>query len=569
MLHLKNAVSIVLAGEAGQGIQSIESILANVLKKDGYHVFSTKEYMSRVRGGINSTEIRVSSDRVDAYVEAIDILIALDQAGIPHLSSRMSDQTLVIGEKDKIQFSRLIDVPLTKTANDIGNVIFSNTVAVGLICGLLKVNQEMLFKVIEQQFAAKSDEIKVGNVEAAKRGMAIALDIFSQLVQIDIKKNDSVREELMFSGADAVALGAVAGGCDYICAYPMSPGTGVLTSMASYSKELDIIVEQVEDEIGVINMALGAWYAGAKAMVTTSGGGFALMTEGFSLSGMIESPLVVHIGQRPGPATGLPTRTEQGDFNLALYAGHGEFPRAIYAPGTLDEAFHITRQAFQTADQFQVPAVILTDQYFVDSYYNTPMPDLKDLRNESRVVKSSKDYQRFRLTDDGISPRSIPGFGEGFVKVDSDEHDEMGHITEDLDIRNRMADKRMSKLKLLEDSALPPTLIGDEHYHTLILCWGSPFGIIREAMERLAIQGLAMLHFSQVFPLHSGTAELLSKADKLIIIENNETGQFGSFVESQTGVVIDMKILKYNGLPFSVEEVMDAILKNSKGEVNG
>jgi len=215
-------------------------------------------------------------------------------------------------------------------------------------------------------------------------------------------------------------LGAIAGGCSFISTYPMSPSTGVWIFLTQHSKEFDIITDQSEDEISAINMAIGAWYAGARGMVATSGGGFALMVEGLSLASMIETPVVIHLGQRPGPATGLPTRTEQADLEFVLHAGHGEFPRIILTPGTMEDAFNLSQRAFDLADKYQVPVFILTDQYFLDSYYNLPSLNLSDIRNQSHVVKTNKEYKRYQLTENGISPRGIPGYGEGLVSVDSD-----------------------------------------------------------------------------------------------------------------------------------------------------
>ncbi|HEX7502688.1 MAG TPA: 2-oxoacid:acceptor oxidoreductase family protein, partial [Acidobacteriota bacterium] len=376
MKELNECVNIVLAGEAGQGIQSIEALLSRILKQEGYHLFSTKEYMSRIRGGVNSTQIRVSSRQVAAYSEKSDVAVLLNQESVAHLSGRLSADTLVIGEKDTVSHPALIDAPFSRIAAGIGNKLFANTVAVGVICGLFKADPDRCQAVVAQQYARKAVDIQMGNGEALRQGYALAGELFKDKLLLNIKKDKPGQGELIYSGSDAIALGALAAGCDYVCAYPMSPGTGVLTALASYSKSFDIIVEQVEDEIGVVNMALGAWYAGARALVTTSGGGFALMTEGFSLAGMIESPLVIHLGQRPGPATGLPTRSEQADLNLVLYAGHGEFPRVILAPGTLEQGFQLTKRAFAIAEKYQMPVVILSDQYYVDSYYDTPLPDL-------------------------------------------------------------------------------------------------------------------------------------------------------------------------------------------------
>jgi 2-oxoglutarate/2-oxoacid ferredoxin oxidoreductase subunit alpha len=559
MKELNDCVNIVLAGEAGQGIQSIEALLSRILKQEGYHLFSTKEYMSRIRGGVNSTLIRVSARRVAAYSEKSDVAVLLNQESVSHLQGRISADTLVIGEKDKIDHPSLIDAPFSKIAAGIGNNLFANTVAVGVICGLFKSDPARSEAVVAQQYARKAADVQKGNIEALRQGYALAGKLFKDKLLVKIKKDKAGQGELIYSGSEAIALGALAAGCDYVCAYPMSPGTGVLTAMASYSKSFDIIVEQVEDEIGVVNMALGAWYAGARALVTTSGGGFALMAEGFSLAGMIESPLVIHLSQRPGPATGLPTRSEQADLNLVLYAGHGEFPRVILAPGTLEQGFQLTRRAFAIADKYQLPVVILSDQYYVDSYYDTPLPDLGVAAVERQIVKTSPGYRRYDLQAGPVSPRGIPGYGDGFVKVDSDEHDETGHITEDLELRARMVRKRLGKLELLRREAPQPELSGDPGAETMVISWGSTYPAVEEALAGGRRRDISHLHFSQVYPLPPGLDRLLKKAGKRIVIESNAGGQFAMLLERETGVPIDQKILKYDGMPFAVEEIAAAL----------
>ena len=277
-----------------------------------------------------------------------------------------------------------------------------------------------------EYFSDKDEKIQAKNAEAITKGHELGKNLSE--IDITIAESKAVKTHLLMNGTEAVALGALAGGCNYICGYPMSPATGVLQNMAAYSKNFDIIAEQVEDEVGVINMALGAWYAGARAMITTSGGGFALMGEGLSLCGMMESPLVIHLAQRPGPATGLATRTEQGDLNLALYAGHGDFPRIILAPGTLEEGFTLTQKAFNLAEKYQVPVFVLTDQYYVNTKYNTCLFDTTDLKVEKHIVETKQDYKRFALTENGISPRGIPGYGSGYVCASGNEHYESGQI---------------------------------------------------------------------------------------------------------------------------------------------
>lgn len=569
---LKEEVSIVLSGEAGQGIQTIESLLTYILKREGYYVFATKEYMSRIRGGSNSTEIRVSSRPVNSFVEKIDILIPLSKNSVTHLGKRVSDNTFIVADNEslKLEMDNLIDVPLLKIANDLGNPIFANVVAVGVVLGLFGIRIKTIEDYLIETFGRKGKEIVEGNIQAASKGYQIGKELRDKgKIVIDIETNDQLKEDLLLSGTDAVALGALAGGCDSVFAYPMTPGTGVLTAMANFSKDFDIVVEQAEDEIAAINMALGSWYAGGRAMVTTSDGGFALMEEGVSLAGMIESPVVIHLGQRPAPATGLPTRTAQEALNLVIHAGHGEFPRIVYAPGTLEQAFYLTQKAFNMADKYQVPVFILTDQFFVDSYSNVKKFDLSDIKIEKHFVETDEDYKRYDLSKavKGVSPRGIPNFGKGLIVVDSDEHDEYGHITENLEIRVKMVDKRLKKFEAINDEIISPELVGDEDYEYLIVCWGSNYHVVKEAIESIKDKKIAMLHFSQVFPLDKDAVKYLENAKKVIDVENNATGQFARLFKAETGVSIDSKILKYNGMPFSVEELKVKITEKIEGEL--
>ncbi len=558
----KDDLSIVLCGRAGQGIQTVEHLLTRVFKLAGYNVFATKEYMSRIRGGTNSTQIRISSGPVRASVDRIDILVPLNQGAMRHVEKRISPQTIILAEEETTSDDseptgyRFVEVPFTKTASEIGNKIYSNVVAVGTIAGLLGIELRTVGGYVKKFFSAKSDDVMQKNVAAAEKGFNLGADLVnSAKIRIEIQSDASVDEQILLSGTEAVALGAIAGGCNFISSYPMSPSTGVLAFLAKQAKDFEIIVEQAEDEIAAMNMAIGAWYAGARAMVTTSGGGFALMTEGLSLAGMLESPMVIHLAQRPGPATGLPTRTEQADLELALYAGHGEFPRIVMAPGKTDDGFYLTQKAFGLADKYQVPVFILTDQYFVDSYYNTARLDLSEIDIEKHIIRTDVGYRRYELTANGVSPRGIPGFGQGQVVVDSDEHDEAGHITEDLDLRTEMVDKRLRKLELLQYEVVPPELVGPEDYRSLVACWGSTYNIVTEAVRNLGRDDLAILHFSQVYPLPNETSDYLKKARKTVIVENNATSQFAKLIKLHTGIDIRERILKYNGLSFCVEEL--------------
>lgn len=564
----KDEVSVVLCGEAGQGIQTGEQILARCLKLSGFHVFATKEYMSRVRGGSNSTEIRISSKRVSAYLDRIDILIPFHQGAIKHVEKRITPETIVLGDKEIIskdsplEVKEFIDIPFSKIASDIGGRIYVNIIAAGVVLGTIGVEQHLLTNFTREFFSKKSEDVIKRNIEAIKKGYEIGTQILnSGKIEFTIRSSSKIKDENLLNGAEAVGLGALAGGCKFLSSYPMSPSTGVMVFLSQQMEDFDIVVEQAEDEISAINMAIGASYGGARSMVTTSGGGFALMIEGVSLAGMLEIPVVIHLGQRPGPATGLPTRTEQADLELALYSGHGEFPRIILAPGNLKDAFFLTQKAFNLADKYQIPVFVLTDQYLIDSLMNLPLLDISDTRDENHVVKTHKGYKRYELTEDGISPRGIPGFGEGLVGVDSDEHDEEAHITEDLVLRKKMVDKRLKKLDSIKKEIVPPELVGSSNYKVLITGWGSTYNVVREALQELGREDISFLHFKQVYPLYEGTRDYLQKAQKNIIVENNATSQFGKLIKLYTGVDIEAKILKYNGLAFSVEEVAAEIKK--------
>lgn len=558
MHRFSGDISLVLGGAAGQGVQTVETLLVSVLKREGYRFFASKEYMSRIRGGSNSTEIRLTSKPRNAFVERIDLLFAMDQNVVPHLKHRITEQTVIIGEREKVNagaHQHVVDIPFSRFARELGNPIYTSTVAVGVVLGLFKADEDIFHRYLREHFSRKGEEVVTKNIEAAKMGYQHGAHIaFVEGVELTLTKESEVVGELLLDGVESLGLGAIAAGCNYISSYPMSPGTGLLTYLAQQKERFGIVVDQAEDEIAAINQGIGAWYAGARALVTTSGGGFALMTEGISLSGMIETPIVVHIGQRPGPATGLPTRTEQGDLNLALYAGHGEFPRAIFAPGTPEEAYEVMQEAFRVADVYQIPVMVLSDQYFLDSVLTVRSKAFSVSPPVSTVVKTDEEYQRYAVTKNGVSPRGIPGYGEGIVGVDSDEHDTVGHITESHLVRIEQHEKRLRKLTGLTKAALKPTLVGKaSKVKTLIVSWGSTRGVVTEVVESIGDERVAQLHFAQVYPIGKEAMKFLKKGDRIIVVENNATGQFADLLERECDFRVDERVLQYDGNPFSVE----------------
>jgi 2-oxoglutarate/2-oxoacid ferredoxin oxidoreductase subunit alpha len=567
-LKSKDELSVVISGSAGQGLQTLEQLLLAVMKSEGYYVFTYSEFMSRIRGGNNSTEIRISRKHAASFVDRIDIFFPVEDGAMSRFKKRLTQDTLIIGQEKhlennykqgKYNVAILDDVSATKES---GKQIIINIEIFGIISAFMGIDIIVASGFIKKHFNNLSKDKLSDNIYSVKKGYEFFLGHLCQHMACPLfiaKKN--IDNGTFLSGSDAIGIGSLAGGCNFVSSYPMSPSTNVLVYMAQKAKDFGIIVEQAEDELSAVNMALGAWYAGARAMVTTSGGGFALMTEGLSLAGAIESPLVIHLAQRPGPATGLPTRTEQADLFMALYAGHGEFPRVILAPGTKEEGIKLTCNAFNIADKYQVPVFILTDQYFLDSACYIPDMDFSKLKEEKYFIKSESDYKRHRFTKKGISPRGIPGYGSGIVCADSDEHDEADYIIEDAETRTKMVNKRLKKLSEINKAVIHPKLTGSKKYKYLVVGWGSTFGAINEAVELLEKKDLAFLHFSQLYPLSKKTALLLEKAKITIIVEQNATSQFAKLLKLETGHVFDHSILKYDGMPFSVEELAGKIRK--------
>jgi 2-oxoglutarate ferredoxin oxidoreductase subunit alpha len=350
----------------------------------------------------------------------------------------------------------------------------------------------------------------------------------------------------------------------------MTPSTGIMNYIASKAEKHRIIIEQAEDEICAINMALGASFGGVRAMTGTSGGGFALMNEGLSLAGITETPVVIAEVQRPGPATGLPTRTEQGDLNFVLHGGHGEFPRVVFAPGSPEQAFHLTNKAFHLAEKYQIPAIILSDQYLADcewtyTEFDTGQLLWENFRLREEALQKTENYRRYGYNDSGVSPLAIPGESENLVVVDSDEHDEDGHIIEDAETRIKMVEKRYSlKYPRLQKEMEPPTLYGDNRAELILVCFGSTLGVVREAMENLADKdAIATLHFSEIYPFpltdKFDYLKLLSEAKQTVCIENNASGQFARLLRAETGFTCSGAIRKYDGRPFTLDSLMGEI----------
>jgi len=564
--------TIKIGGEAGQGIQTIGESLARVFARSGFHVFIHQDYESRIRGGHNFFQVRVSDVPVAASRERIDIVIALDRPSIANDKGSLSERGVILYDssmiKEKLMEPRFLDVPLIDLATkDGGNRIMVNTVATGAALGLLNMGLEPFFEVIGELMGKKGARIVEENRQAAARGHDFAK---RNCKECAFEMSQGGSPHLLIDGNSAVGLGALLSGCKFYSGYPMTPSTGVLTFMAEKSERYGVVVEQAEDEIAAINMAIGASFAGARSMTATAGGGFALMVEGISLAAMTETPVVVMVGQRPAPATGLPTRTEQGDLLFVLHAGHGEFPRVILAPGSPEQALFLTSKAFDLAEKYQIPVFILSDQYLADSRWTYPSLDLdrciyQDYRMRDVPQEGAATYKRYAYTPSGVSPLAIPGRSECLVVDDSDEHDEEGHLIEDALTRTRMVEKRLlKKLPAIREEIAPPVLYGRKDAETVVVGWGSTLGVLREAVDLLAgRESIALLHFSELYPF-PGTEkfnylEVLKSARRTICVENNATSQFARLMRAETGQLFSRTMNKYDGRPFLVETVLEGL----------
>ncbi|MBI4684456.1 MAG: 2-oxoacid:acceptor oxidoreductase subunit alpha [Nitrospirae bacterium] len=565
--------SIKIGGEAGQGIQTIGDTLTKVFSRAGYYVFTHQDYESRIRGGHNFFQIRFSDKPVMASRKKIDILVALDKDSILLHEKELSENSFIIYDSSKLkqryEDPRFLDIPFVSMAIEYGGgKIMSNTVATGTVLGMLGMKLDILHEIVKDTFKRKGEDIIKANINSAVAGHNFAVKSCMKC-SFDIISSQQ-QSKILINGIEAIGLGSIASGCKFYSAYPMTPSTGIMNYIAGKGKEYGIIVEQAEDEIAAINMALGASFAGVRAMTGTSGGGFALMVEGLSLSGMTETPIVIALGQRPGPATGFPTRTEQAELQFAVYTAHGEFPRIIFAPGTPEQVFYLTSKAFDMAEKYQVPAIILFDQYLADSEWTFDSFNLKklvynDYRLRGENFRNLKEYRRHEFTPSGISPLGVPGDSQHLVVTDSDEHDEEGHIVEDADTRIKMVQKRLlKKLPLIREDIEPPFLFGDAKPEIVLTGWGSTYGIMKEAVDALSgNKSIAMLHFSEVFPFPSikkfDYLNLLDNAKLTVCIENNATGQFARLMRAETGYEFKNKINKYDGRPFLFEELISQI----------
>lgn len=597
-----------IGGEAGFGIMTVGSDFAKIASKMGYHTADYAEYPSLIRGGHNTYEVHISVDEIRSSKRDVDILVCLNKETYEVHKSRLHSDSVVLYDEsmfdDASSISKSIcphlHVPVKQLLKDNeGSIVQMNTIMLGASLAMLDWPLQILLDKIQKTFGSKSQEIVNLNNILAKGGYDYVVEhhkdyivhtIPPRVPDKELSNGDNKDERMILSGNDAFALGTVVADCRLYVAYPMTPSSTVLSTLAEWAKTTGMIVRHAEDEISVVNTAIGGSFAGVRAACGTSGGGFALMVESLSYAGVTETPLVVFLSQRPGPATGLPTWTAQGDLLFAAFAGHGEFPKIVLAPGDIEEMYELTGEAFNLADIYQTPVIVMSDKHLSESHWSVSKNQFEKFSQEYVIdrgkiitsvpeedLKEGGKYLRYKITEDGISPMLIPGQKGVFFQANSYEHIEDGHTTEDGEATIAQTDKRNRKLDTyMIGHYKGPNIYGDTRMATTVfVSWGSTKGAILDAMEKLEESGTtcALIHFTHMWPLHKDKIlDILqplldvSKGGSLqkqrcILVENNSHAQFGSLIKMTTGLEFQHKLLKYDGRQIFIEDIIDYVHK--------
>jgi len=582
---MKRTFAVAIGGAAGQGVATPGNIFARIFARRGLHVLAYNAYQSIIRGGHTFLTIRTGPDRVNSFGDHIDLMIPLNQDTMDRHLHLLGPGAAVVYNGDSIKPGsaaegvRLCALPVSQLTANSRNKVEQNTLCVAAGLSMMGVGFQPLEEVLVHQFKKKGDAVVSENVGSARAAYQYATEHFAPFEHA-LPMTDAPKAVL--TGNMALAMGGAAAGVKFYCAYPMSPSTGVLHWMAAHARKAGIMVRQVEDEIGVINMAIGAAQAGCRAMCATSGGGFALMTEGLGMSAMIETPVVVIDVQRAGPSTGVPTKTEQGDLWQMLGAGHGDYPRAIATPTDIVDCFKLIPEMFNLVDKFQCPGIVLGDLLLSEGTatadpgeldFNVPI-DRGELITSANG-NGANGYKRYLFTESGISPRAIPGVPHHTHTVATDEHMEDGVLISDEFTnpikRREMMEKRQRKIAGIEASVPPPELVGPRDADVTLIGWGSTKGVIEEAIELLAGEGVTANHLQirWMVPLHGeAILEQLRGARHTIIIENNYSGQFARYLRSETSFVPDGHIRKYDGEPFMPHHIVESVKEQLAGKTN-
>ncbi len=557
----------MVAGPQGSGINFTSDSFAKLMTREGYHVFTNAELFSTIKGEHSYFRVRVCKDMIRSYSKRIDILIPLDAKSVLLHTKELSKDGAIIYENnidderhEEIPYKNILQSVATKFGKSLSDLnVMKNTVALAGATRMIGLDKEKLKKVISENFSSRPKIAEMNN--------SIVDEVYAEFSpkrSFDLEPT-TYKKRMLINTTHAVGMGKVAAGLKFQSYYPITPASDESNYLERIMGTYDFVVEQTEDEIAAINMAIAAANTGLRSATSTSGPGFSLMVEALSYAGMTETPVVIFFYQRAGPATGMPTRHEQGDLKYALSAGHGEFPRVVIAPGDHKEAFYDTTEAFNIAETYQLPVIVLLDKAMAMSNYTVDPFDLSKvtIKRGKLILKETSDYLRYRFTDDGISPRSVPGVKGGLVTIAGDEHDEDGHIfTEDADNRIRMMEKRMRKLdSVVRD--LPPDMkfkfYGDRDNKKVVLSWGSAKGPILDAMEKVKDVSLLQIRMMEPFPAEEVLKILAGKT--IIDVEQNYSGQLADLLKEKTGLSVSSRVVKFNGRPIAYEEMVEVLSK--------
>lgn len=561
-MQVKNNLSWKIAGAAGFGIKSAGQILGKIMMRSGYEVFDYTEYPSLIRGGHNTFQLNIDPIASNSVTKKIDILVALTQEGIDKHVGELDQAGLIIFDSAKITKKPAG----SHLAIDFGGQM-ANVAAIGATLAVVNQDLSIANKVVREIFARKGEEVVKQNIQALKSGFDFAKKNHNQLVANlpTIKAKDRV----LIAANEAIALGALASGLNFYAAYPMTPSSTILHYLASVAQKVGIVVKHAEDEISVINMALGAAHVGARAMVGTSGGGFSLMVEALGLSGVTETPIVIINSMRPGPATGMPTWTEQGDLQFVLRAAQGDFPRIVLAPGDSTESFYLAAEALNLAEIYQLPVIILVDKFISEGDSSVQKFDTKKIKiNRGKLLTQAeldkiKNYQRYKVTADGISPRALPGMSGGLFLANSYEHDTYGFASENAKDRIEQVNKRQQKLDTFSQKMPRPLVYGNPRAKNTVVIWGSTKGPVLDSYYRLSPKQqnkIKIMQLQYLWPFAGQfVGDILRRSKKILLIENNNNAQLGQLIRQETGIEIKDKFLKYDGRPFFREELIEKL----------
>lgn len=580
MVKNRNFGSIIIGGPAGYGIIRGGWFLGKVFSLSGLNVHVYREYPSLIRGGHNFAEIVFSPEPIHSHWPTVDMIIAFDERAIKEQIDKIESNGVLMYDSTRNRAEpyvkdkdiQLLPVPFRKLLRDNNLLeITMNVLSLGATLYLLRYDLELLHRTIRKVFTGR-DKIIEMNIKAANIGKSYAEEYCECEIKLPFKPDIKAKPKIFISGNEAISLGAIAGGVTYYSAYPMTPASPILHYLVRKQEDVNMIVMQPESEIAAILQAIGASFAGARVMVATSGGGFSLMTEALGLAAMSETPIVIVVAQRPGPSTGLPTHTAQGDLRFVLHASQGEFPRFVIAPGDVNEAFYYTQVALNLAERYQVPVILLEDKHLGESWWTTDdglflnaVGVERGKLFDSWDIETNGEYKRFKITDDGVSARVILGTKNAIVKSDSNEHTEEGYVTEDPDVIIAMNDKRWRKFEFMKREMRkyhPVKIYGDDDAKIGIVSWGSTKGAIIDAMKLLNNDG-TKVKFLQVifispFP-ENEVMDFINNCDKVISVENNKTSQLAGVIREQTGYLIKYRVNRYDGRMFNQLELYEKL----------